>query len=327
MQSGDEFSYVVSERQELQQRLLPHEEESIQQSTYQPVIDAGDQYLWGLIPLAPESFAIASITFQISSVVCFMSSLYSSPRGLDDPLVANILLFSYYYIALCWVVVPIWQNYDLRRRVSGDHVDLSRGCICGRLIYLAFEVCIGRYEIVSKVDYDASSNASTVASASPLISPIATTNKTYIDRHSTATAATGESESHLRMSSTDYMTSITGVVSNEVTSLQGNRDASRSSVTVEVTRYLPFSLYNWIFMWHNPGRQLNTSLPTDEHLLKEFGFGRSLLLTLSINALGALNSYIFVYAFLELNSSATNPISSTLAYVSALTAVIGYQVN
>ena len=90
------------------------------------------------------------------------------------------------------------------------------------------------------------------------------------------------------------------------------------------TRYLPFSIYNYVYMMNNPGQQLNPELPPN---LEEFGFSRTFLLCLSTNAMGTLNSYIYIYAIHQLYTSNSNLLSKSLALTSAGLACIGYQIT
>lgn len=58
--------------------------------------------------------------------------------------------------------------------------------------------------------------------------------------------------------------------------------------------FIPFSAYNLLFMWRNPGKELNPDLPLDtEHI----GFGRVYFTLLSVITQATLNLYLFTNAF------------------------------
>lgn len=80
-------------------------------------------------------------------------------------------------------------------------------------------------------------------------------------------------------------------------------------------RYIPFSLYNLIFMIRNPGKQLNNKL---SDTLPCFGFGRIYMLLISMNTRGTLNLYIFINA---LNKVFYNVASQGQANVSTISAI------
>lgn len=94
--------------------------------------------------------------------------------------------------------------------------------------------------------------------------------------------------------------------------------------------YIPFSLYNLLFMFRHPGKQLNNTLP---ETLPYFGFGRMYLFMLSINTKGILNLYMFINACDKVfytaamgsGSTASNA-STAMAVVSMVTALANLKV-
>lgn len=225
--------------------------ETIPSSSYQSVVDAGPKSLFGCFPMPSQYFALITVSFQIISVLFLILSLHADQQETagERTLVVNIVLYSWYFIFVCWIVVPLWQNYSIYNMDTGRPLVFGSGFVCCRaLAVFCGLLCGNTHRLVPRED---------------------------------------------------------GVGTS--------------------TRYLPFSLYNYWFMMMHPGRQLNENLPWSTH--ERFGFSRSFLLVISTNALGTLNAYIFIYTFLKLGDPTSGPLSSIAALISAITALIGYQVT
>lgn len=61
------------------------------------------------------------------------------------------------------------------------------------------------------------------------------------------------------------------------------------------TRFMPFSIYNKIYLVTHPGEELNPNLP--DYGIARFGMGRSLLFIYSTSLRGSLNLAMFWHAF------------------------------
>jgi len=216
--------------------------------TYESVVDAGEKYLFGCFAMPSEDFATITVSLEIISFLSLLVSVYSD-KTEEKGLSINIITYSWYFILICWVWVPLWQNYTIRENETKADFVFGDGFVCCRSIAVLWGLLCGQaYSLVPRED-----------------------------------------------------------------------GPGRS------TRFLPFSLYNYWFMAVHPGKQLNSELPW--RTKERFGFSRSFLLVISTNALGTLNSYIFVYAFYQLFNESSGPVSTVSALVSAVTALIGYQVT
>jgi hypothetical protein len=217
-------------------------------SSYEAVVDVGGLYLFGCFAMPSEDFAAITVFMQLFSIGSLLLSLYSD-KTEDSMLTINIIAYSWYFMFICWVVVPMWQNYCVKDNETGAPLEFGSGFVCCR-------------------------------SASVLC----------------------------------------GLLCGSSYSLMSREDAPG-----QLSRYLPFSLYNYWYMAANPGRRLNEDLPWNS--MERFGFSRSLLLVISTNALGTLNSYIFVHAVSQLGNDQSGPVSTVSALVAAVTALIGYEVT
>ncbi len=88
-------------------------------------------------------------------------------------------------------------------------------------------------------------------------------------------------------------------------------------------RYMPFSLYNLLYMFLNPGQKINEQLPAD---IEALGFGRVYLFLLSCNTKGTLNLYIFINAVAKLYAAGGNGTSAAFATISLLLALCDLKV-
>ena len=90
-----------------------------------------------------------------------------------------------------------------------------------------------------------------------------------------------------------------------------------------VTRFVPFSIYNRIYVVLHPGRELNPHLP--EKGMENFGLGRSLLLVYSTSVRGSLNMAIFLHAcFVIKNEGALFP--QIFALIALILAIVDLRV-
>ena len=78
--------------------------------------------------------------------------------------------------------------------------------------------------------------------------------------------------------------------------LTGNYDlCARTDDERTDTRFIPFSVYNSVFILMNRGKELNPHLPSNK--IDSFGIGRTLLLTYSAAAKGAYNLSVFIITY------------------------------
>lgn len=268
---------------------------------YQPVVDVGTMELIPYIyshPLPSEQYASICLCIQVFSVVSLLISLHSS-NG-TDALTASLTTYSYYYMFWCWLVLPLYQNYNIVSVETKRRLDISQGFILFRSAYSFIKYLLGYYQIVPKTD----SKDHTVVNY---------TEDVRINSDSVSSV------------DTDSVGDRSNPNSDTKTNTLSNARIVPRDMHVRSTRYIPFSIYNYYYMMTHPGKQLNTELPEDQAY---FGFGRSILLVLTTSALGALNSYLLIYAFVQFNdNSHNNGISKGFAFVSAILALVGYRVT
>lgn len=90
--------------------------------------------------------------------------------------------------------------------------------------------------------------------------------------------------------------------------------------------FIPFSIYNFIFMIRNPGKELNPKLPEE---LASFGAGRMYLFLMSASVKGTLDLILFINAFLnfiEAFSSARVTPSLVFAVMALLSSALNLRV-
>jgi hypothetical protein len=90
------------------------------------------------------------------------------------------------------------------------------------------------------------------------------------------------------------------------------------------TRFMPFSIYNKIYLITHPGEELNPSLP--EYGTRRFGMGRSLLLIYSTSIRGTLNLAMFWHAYYVMKYKDGELLAKALALVPLAIAAIDLRV-
>ena len=127
---------------------------------YSLVVDAPcDMKLYGCIPLASHNFAMAKMVARIGSVLFTVLSYYTI-KGEHSTNEELIMIYVGYFIAVSWVLIPLYQNYSIRARETKDPMKFDEGFVCCRAIYVFGSLCLcgclgggggqGPYEIIDR---------------------------------------------------------------------------------------------------------------------------------------------------------------------------------
>ena len=289
-------------------------QETVTQSeTYSPVISVDKTRLFGLpcIELSQVSSAIVSILLQVGSATSFLISLYTYKRSsstafiayLNYMLATNGATITVYYMMICWVLTPLWQN--VRFIHKSRLVDPSDNSSLQGDSVLPFVAS-------SDPEDDDAMSVGLVEDGSLRGSMI---RQTDIDGIMTKT----------KKKPNGFLCCLCMGACFEFCCLC--RYTMLYKREKKITRYIPFSIYSLL----NPGDRLNPQLP--DHM-ERFGVARGMLFVTSTNAKGTFHMYLFIFAFVSLaakyNNVDTNDdadmMSASFAVISLLCAAVKLRV-
>ena len=202
---------------------------------YAPVVESNGTLILGLPCLETAQYrgALFSIFMQFGSVVTFVSSSFVFRRSSSNAVIAyfnymlasNGLSVAIYYVVICWIIIPIWQNY---RFISKSRV----------------------------VDIDNS------LQEVPLMANQAHgVESEVIERASKCSYEGGEIIIQKRELPRGFLCCMCCCACCEFCCCQVLVLPKHESP--HITRYIPCSLYNDVFCVLNPGYQLNPKLPDE----------------------------------------------------------------
>lgn len=263
------------------------------EADYQNVIEIKEpMILFFFIHLPSEQYALVIFSLRFFSIVFLLISIFAA-SDLSEYFL--ILIFLTYSIILCWLVVPIWQNYCVVRITEKDNNNDTN--------YL------GGAQLESE-----KSQKDTL-----LVSPL----KYRADVFDEEKQEPVEFQPGFAICQCCWIYSALLCCSRYAI-------VPRLDENIKSTRFMPLSVYNSIYMMRNPGKMLNPHLPED---MPKFSFSRSFLLVASTSVLGQLNMYIFTHAVGQLQSryyhteNAENIISLIFAVGAALLAACSLKIT
>jgi hypothetical protein len=234
--------------------------EPISPPVYQPVIPSKRKRIFLFFSINSYYWAI----YRLSSEVVMMLTFGSAATvGLNTVAIGSLSLLSTYMLFVC-VVAPLWQCFAVQKVSTSEEVGCEHGCMAGMACVHLGGVCSCRNLLVIRNDKlgGFGAEAGTGWWSEPL-----------------------ESDG---MSSPQYSRSNT---TSSVASM-----ASSSTNTPSISRFIPFSLYNLIYIITHHGRQeLNPELPYDQ--MPAFGMGRSMLLCFGTSIRASLSLALFYNAY------------------------------
>lgn len=259
--------------------LLPKEEEG-DGCYYQPVVACKRKRI--MVCLSMDSFYWAVYKLFNEVILVFT---FGSAATLGNTPFGNFSILGA-YVLFAFVVAPLWQCFSVQQVASSKDVGCEHGCMAGMACLHVGGICACRNLLVLRGDK---------RGAGP-------------DWWAESVEGGGGG-----LHSPPFSRSNTG------TSVNSAGGAVAASTPPSITRYIPFSIYNLVYIIANNGRQeLNAELPFDQ--MGSFGMGRAMLLCFgtSIRASLSLALVYNAYYALQMQGELVFTVVSLVALVSAL---------
>lgn len=263
--------------------IFPAQEEEV----YHPVISSKQKKIFFCLSIDCYYWAVYRLFSEVLMVVCFA---LAALQGRTP--VGNLSLLSM-YVFFFFIVAPLWQYFSIQKVSSGEDMGCNHGCMLGMAFLHCLGICSGRNLIVLRDDKP----SSLYYSESQRGNEYQAGNSMFQRSNTNTTISSGYSR-------TNTNTSVATSVPNSVV----------------VSRYIPFSIYNLLFIIGNNGqKEMNPNLPYDD--MERFGMGRSMLLSFGTSIRASLSIALVVnayYALLVSEGSFVFTCLSLIALISAL---------
>ena len=238
------------------------------------------------ISVTSRHYALLSISLQLTSAISFLIGILSFkvPTDISNDVVTYLAIMLknngpnvlFWNCIMFWFIAPLYQNFKIVRRDSiqkSKHekdTNLEKDCASLPLI----ENSTGDVEDINKRSIE---------------------TKSMKNKHSKSTNWSGFLLCRIVFGMLECLFCCSYIIIPDP--IQDEHD-TRISVGYEEEecRYVPFSLYNEIYMIRHPGKMLNRVLSPN---IDRFGRSRLFMFIFSGSTKGTYHSYSFLLAFIE----------------------------
>jgi hypothetical protein len=248
-------------------RLLVKDEFGLDECYYQPVIASQRKRIMLCLSLDAYYWAIYRLFSEIITVFSF-----GFAAMLGNNSIGNSTLLGSYVLFSC-VAAPLWQFFSLQRVDTSEHVGCDHGCMVGMACVHLSGLCVCKNLVVIRDDKQAAGGGGGGGDVGWWSESLESGDRSCYSRSSTTTSIN---------SSTTTTTTTTATARGP-----------------SISRYIPFSLYNLVYIISHEGRQeLNPHLPYDQ--MEAFGMGRSILLCFGTSLRASLSLALVYNAYYAL---------------------------